>query len=100
LAQVGRSLISERVAPDVADATISTGIAPRPAEAVIEHREGGSDFDLADRRRIFLGRRTKQRFGGDEAVQRLGIMRRNDAPGECNVGKVLAVGVDVGIRRV
>jgi hypothetical protein len=43
-----RSGLAESLASDVTDAAIGTGIAPGPADRIVEHREGFALAELAD----------------------------------------------------
>jgi hypothetical protein len=50
--------------------------------------------------RIICGGGKQRRPCGDQAIHRLGIMRRNHLAGERDVGEVLAIGVMLGIGQV
>jgi hypothetical protein len=56
--------------------------------------------DLADYVGVLCGRAAQDRRLGELAVDGLGVMRRDYAAGERDVGEVLAVGVEAGVRRV
>jgi len=93
-------LAGNRVARHVADQPLLTGIAPGPAAAVVEHVDLGSAGQL----RQHLGavpRLGQQRCVGDKhSSQRLGIVGRNHAPGQRNVGKVPAIRMGAGVGQV
>lgn len=90
----------ERARPDVADAAVLAGIAPRPAERTVEHLDRLAFGQLGQ----LLGILTpvgKQRGGlGEVAQQRLGIVRGDDLPRERDVGEVLAIGGVGGVGQV
>ena len=82
---------------DVADAAVLTGIAPRPAQAFVEQVEHFSGRELADGFGIVAWRPAQHRVLDDRPSQRFGIMRRDDASGERDVGEILAIGVELRI---
>jgi hypothetical protein len=90
----------ERVAPDIADAPLRAGIAPAPAEAVVEHRESFSRLQQPDHGGVVRWGAPQRRWSADDAIERNREMGGNDPAGERDVGEVPAVGVEVGVRRV
>ena len=78
---------------DVADETLPPGIAPGPAETVVEHLEPVAGRQLSDCVGILGRPRSKGCAGGDRPLDRLGIMRCDHAPRERDVGEILAIGV-------
>src|SRR5213595_1922178 len=82
---------------DVADSAVLTGIAPRPAEAVIEHVEPLAGRKLADRLRLRRGAASKRAREGNLALDRLGVMGSDHPAGESDIGEILAIGVELRI---
>jgi hypothetical protein len=69
------------LAPDVADAPFLASIAPRPAEAFVEHPEGFAGRDLADCFAFVRRESPQDCFSDDRAIDRLGIVGSDDPPG-------------------
>jgi len=88
------------VGPDIADAAVAAGIAPRPADTVIEQSKGFARRERADGLGIRIRRRAKFGRGRDRAVERLGIMGGDHAAGQSDVGEVRAIGVERWVGRV
>jgi len=95
-----RELARYRFRGDVADEALSTGIAPGPAEAVVEHCEGVSGLEVGQSIGVFRWTALQRRIRTDHTVERLGIMGGDDLAGERPVGEVLAIGVESRIGRV
>ena len=83
----------DRLASHVSDAAILAGIAPRPAEAVVEHRERVAGLELGKGLGLVARSRAKDFGAGHRALERLGVVGSDDPVGECDVGKVAPVGV-------
>ena len=83
---------------DVAHAAVLFGIAPGPAEAVVEHLEALSWLEIANDFGVFGRTRSKWRPRRNLSFYRFGIMRGDHASGERDVGQVLAVGVDAWVE--
>ena len=90
---------SERTARDVADAPIASGIAPRPAETVVQQCERLAGGQLPDDWRTFGRRCPQHSFCNHHTVQRLGIVRRDHRRCERYVCKVLALCIEMGVRQ-
>ena len=80
-------------APHVADAAVLARIAPGPAEAIVKQFEGFASPQRADNLRPVRGSGAQVRVHPDMTGDRLGVVRRNHAPGEGDVGEVLAIGI-------
>ena len=99
---VGRGgRIGERDRLDIADDMIGRGRYPQaqpPAYSSTANSSPGSSSETAA---PVVGRARPDpgRVGAAAARQRPGIMRREDAPGEGDVGEVLATGVDACVDR-
>jgi len=92
--------VGQRVGVDIADQMARLDIAPGPAARIFEHRESVSGRKLGDRLGLGGGRDPDRRRGRPAgAQQRPRIMRRENLPGEGDVGDVLAVGVDSRVKR-
>src|SRR4051794_1280302 len=76
------------------------GVAPGPAEAVVEHGEDVTDLHLANGSAIRRWRRAEWRRSRNRAVERLGIVRCDHPPGEPDVGEILAEGIENEVRRI
>src|SRR5205823_6308518 len=85
--------LTDRFAPNVTNPALLAGIAPGPSKAFVEQVKHFSGHELAEGFGIVAWRTTQQRVPDDHAAKRFGIMRRNDASGERDVGEVVAVGV-------
>jgi hypothetical protein len=83
---------------DVADTAVFAGIAPCPAETVVEHVEPLAWAEVTEALSVFRRPTPKRRRYRDLTLYRLGVVRRDDASGERNVGKVLAIGVVGGVQ--
>ena len=94
-----RYLEAERLAPDVADAAFGAGIAPCPAEAVVEQVERLAGIDIAQGFGVVSRQCAEDRRIRDRPRQRLGIMRCDDAAGEGYVSEILAIGVSQRVRQ-
>ena len=82
---------------DVAHAAVVTGIAPGPAEAVVEHLEALSWVEIPNDFGLFGRTRSKGSLRRNLSLYRFGIMRGDYASGERDVGQILAVGVEAGV---
>jgi hypothetical protein len=100
LARLGASLSRERVAPYISDASLFAGVAPRPAQAVVKHRERLSGLQLADLVGISPWDGAEIRRSSDRAEKRLGIMGRDDPACERDIREIFAVGIEIRIRRI
>jgi len=88
------------VAPNIANTPLLARIAPSPAKAVVEHREGFASCEFANDSGI-VGRSGAQRDRRrDKAAQRFGIMGGDHPARERDVGKILAIGIEFGVWRV
>src|SRR6185369_13662954 len=81
----------KRLALYVADTAILAGIAPGPADAVVEHREGFARLELTNDFRILRGPCQQRRPGFDHPLHRLRVVRSEHPIGERHVGEVVAV---------
>src|SRR5690348_14268141 len=88
-----RPSLSECVAPNIADAPVLAGIAPGPAETVVEHREMLARGELLDDLGILLRCDAKSGRPSYDAVDRIGIMGSDDPADQGDVGQVFAIGV-------
>ena len=82
---------------DVANAPILACIAPGPAQAVVEHCEMFARRKLADRLSVLIGPGQQRCGRSDHPVDRFGIMGCDHSAGERDVGKILAVGVELRV---
>ena len=82
---------------DVADPPVLAGVAPGPAETIVEHFEPFSGLEFANDLGFERRRYPELGCATDLALDRLGVMRSDDLPGERKVGKVLAVSVVSGV---
>ena len=85
---------------EITDPPVFARVAPGPAEAVVEHPERLTRLQFADHGSVHARRRTKCRRFGKQALERFGIMGGNHAAGERDVGEVLAIGIEIGVRQV
>ena len=92
---------ADGVPGDIADAALLAGVAPGPAEAVVEHRErlAGLELERALRPRP-TARREASVARDHRPIERLGIMRGDHPVGERDVGEVVAIGVEGGVGRI
>ena len=84
---------------NVTDTSLGSGIAPRPAQAVVKQLKRFANVDPPDNRSLDRRCRAQIRGNGDQAIERICIMRCNHLPGERNVGEVLAIGIEFGVRQ-
>ena len=90
----------DAVRPNITYPALFAGVAPGPAETVVEHRERVAGLELEQGNAI-LGGGSTQCFGADQnALERLGIMRGDDLVGERAVGEIAPVSVEFGVGRV
>jgi hypothetical protein len=82
----------------MADAALLAGIAPRPAEALIEQLERIAVAQFADDFGIFVRSGAKLRTADNRSPDRLGIMRGDHAADERHVGEILAIGIEPRVR--
>jgi len=84
----------------VADAALFTGIAPSPAETVVEHRERVAGLELEQRLGIVRWGREEVRGLRHHPLKRLGVVRCDDLVDERAIGEVGPVSVIGRVRRV
>ncbi len=79
------------------DPAFGAGVAPGPAERVVEHFERFSGLELPDDGGFVGWTVSQDGRDRDDAMDRIGIMRRDHPTGERDIGKVLAIGVEVRV---
>jgi hypothetical protein len=84
----------------IADATFFARIAPGPAEAVVEECEWFSGAKGADHLRVIVRLGSQGRLSRDRSLDRLSIMRSNQARREREVREIISVGVKTRVREI
>ena len=84
---------------DVADAAILARISPCPAEAVVQHLEMIPRGELPDNVGVFGRRSVKSGRSDNLPVYGFGIVGSDHASGKRDVGEILAICVECGVRR-
>ncbi len=85
---------------NVSHSPFLASIAPGPAETVVEQFERFASSKFADLLRIFMRSAPQHCRFQHLPSCRLGVMRRNDPARERDVGKILAIGIELGVRQV
>ena len=91
---LGPSLRRKRRARRVADTPLFAGVAPRPAQAVVEHQQALAGLELEHRLGLRRRARAQCRRSAKMPLDRLGIMRGDHSTGERDVGQILAIGIE------
>ena len=81
----------------VADPAFAADITPSPSKRVVEHGERLAGLDRSYYFSVIRRRGAKLRVDSDLTLERFGIVRSDDEPGESHVGKVFPEGVERGV---
>lgn len=90
----------ERVASDVTNAAILASISPCPVQAVVKHVEALAGREFADQLGVSRGGDVKAGEHCDGPLQGFGVMRGDHPVCEGDVGQILPIGIELGIRGI
>ena len=93
-------LRGDLVRPQIADDALAAGIAPRPAQTVVEHRKRIAGGQVAEGFGFLRRTGSQSRSPGHPPIKRLGVMGSDNAVGQIAVGEVAAIGVIPRVGRV